>query len=146
MHFSGPDIAGHRHGFGSPEYRDAVQRVSRRIATIRSWVTTDDRRGPQATLFIVTTDHGGAGRRHDNPVLRTSYQIPFIAWGSMTASGEDIYDEAPPSYRDPDNRCTQDGQMRQPVRNGDLANLVTDVLGLPPVRGSEIGRPPLNLG
>lgn len=64
----------------------------------------------------------------------------------MTASGEDIYDEAPPSYRDPDNRCTQDGQMRQPVRNGDLANLVTDVLGLPPVRGSEIGRPPLNLG
>ena len=55
-------------------------------------------------LFIVTTDHGGAGRRHDNPVLRTSYQIPFIAWGSMTASGEDIYDEAPPSYRDPDNR------------------------------------------
>lgn len=58
-----------------------MQRVSRRIATIRSWVTTDDRRGPQATLSIVTTDPGGAGRRHDNPVLRTSYQIPFIAWG-----------------------------------------------------------------
>ena len=65
--------------------------------------------------------------------------------GRVTASrglakaGNDLY-ALNPDYRDPGaGRPSYDG--RQPVRNGDLADLTTRRMGLPPVPNSVFGAP-----
>jgi hypothetical protein len=57
-------------------------------------------------------------------------------WGAGVANGAGLY-RLNPDYADPGRRRTRYGAARQPVRNGDVANLTTDLLGLPAVRGSE---------
>ena len=51
--------------------------------------------------------------------------------------GADLY-ALNPGYRDPGRRRSSHATRRQPVRNGDVANLVTDLLGLEPVGGSQL--------
>ena len=62
--------------------------------------------------------------------------MPFIAWGAGVARGADLYD-LNPDYAHPGRTRTTYGG-KQPIRNGDLANLVTDLLGLRRVPGSEL--------
>ncbi len=61
-----------------------------------------------------------------------------MVWGVGTAAGEDLYD-LNPDYRDPGRRRTTYAAARQPVRNGDTANLALRLLGLEPLPGSEAG-------
>jgi hypothetical protein len=57
-----------------------------------------------------------------------------MVWGPGIAHG-DLY-AMNPSYADPGRRrVTYAGE--QPIRNGDLANLALDLLGLDPVPGSK---------
>ena len=51
-------------------------------------------------------------------------------------AGRDLYSLNDTRRRPGTARTTYDGP--QPIRNGDLANLATDVLGLPKVPGSEL--------
>ena len=51
--------------------------------------------------------------------------------------GADLY-ALNPDFKDPGTRRTSYTADRQPVRNGDVANLVTDLLGLARVAGSEL--------
>ena len=64
--------------------------------------------------------------------------MPFLVWGPRVANGASLY-RLNRDYADPGTRRTRYSADRQPVRNGDLANLATDLLGLPDVRGSELG-------
>ncbi len=85
----------------------------------------------------MTADHGGlpGQARHDVAGNPADFTIPFVVWGAGIADG-DLYD-LNPDYADPgDAQPSYDGP--QPVRNGDVANLVTDLLGLGPVPGSEL--------
>ena len=87
-------------------------------------------------VVIVTADHGGmpGATTHTDRELPENYTIPFLVWGPGITPG-DLYD-LNPDYRDPgDGRPGYAGP--QPVRNGDVANLVTDLLGLDPVPGSQ---------
>jgi len=135
VHLSLPDIVGHRRGFMSPAYLDAVARadtlVGRLLSTVRH---DDDLRG--STTLVLTADHGGSGGSHDEPGRASNYRVPFLVWGPGVADGASLY-RLNPEYADPGARRTRYGTRRQPVRNGDLANLATDLLGLPGVRGSE---------
>jgi hypothetical protein len=54
-------------------------------------------------------------------------------------AGVDLYD-INPTYADPGRRRPGYAAARQPVRNGDVGNLVLDVLGLPAIPGSELDR------
>lgn len=61
-----------------------------------------------------------------------------MVWGPGVAAGRDLY-AINPTYRTPGAaRTSYSG--RQPIRNGDLADLVTDVLDLPLVPGAEFNR------
>ena len=135
VHLSLPDQVGHESGFMSQDYLDAVARVDRLVgrlvATIRG---TPRLRG--STTVLLTADHGGRGDGHDDPTLLSSYRVPFLVWGAGAAHGAGLY-RLNPDYADPGRRRTRYGSARQPVRNGDVANLATDLLGLPAVRGSE---------
>ena len=135
LHLSLPDTVGHEAGFMSRDYLRAVARVDRLVGQVVATIRRSDRlRG--STTVVLTADHGGRGDGHGDPTLLSSYRVPFLVWGAGTADGAGLY-RLNPDYADPDKRRTRYGSARQPVRNGDVANLATDLLGLPAVRGSE---------
>jgi hypothetical protein len=93
----------------------------------------------QHLLVVLTADHGTHGYTHAAADRRANYRVPFMAWGPGVAPGADLYKLNPEMLRPGRGRPTYDGP--QPIRNGDAANLVTKVLGLPVVTGSELDRP-----
>lgn len=138
VHLAGPDRTGHRRGFGSAAYADAVRATDRQIGRILQAITRDaDLRG--RTTVVVTSDHGGAGRGHADASRRANYTVPFFVWGEAAARGANLYRLNPDRAAPGAARTTHRG--RQPVRNADLANLATDLLDLPRVPGSIINIP-----
>ncbi|MEZ0579860.1 alkaline phosphatase family protein [Nocardioides sp. MH1] len=136
LHLAGPDSAGHAQGWGSPSYLDAVERADADISRVVSAIGADDALAGEVVV-IVTADHGGLpGRReHADRTRPEDYTIPFVVWGPGIAHG-DLY-ALNPDYRDPGTQQPgYDGA--QPVRNGDVANVVTDLLGLDAVDGSQL--------
>jgi Type I phosphodiesterase / nucleotide pyrophosphatase len=130
IHLAGPDNAGHKRGWGSTRYLKAVRQADRDLTEVADTV-----RAEQDVILVVTADHGGIdGRKeHGNARSPEDYTIPFVVWGPGVARG-DLY-ELNPDYADPGTgRPSYAGS--QPVRNGDVANLVTHLLGLEPVPGS----------
>lgn len=84
VHFADPDSTGHRKGWMSPDYIDAVRRVDGLVGQI---VAALDRTGARAeTTLLITADHGGIGDNHwlDVPVVR---HIPFIVNGPGVVAG-----------------------------------------------------------
>lgn len=132
LHVSLPDRFGHEYGGLSAQYLDAVRRTDAQLGTvIRALDGT-------STVVVLTADHGFAAGRTDhsdrsNPV---NYRIPFVVWGRGIDHG-DLY-ELNPAYADP-GRGFPSYAGAQPVRNGNLANLVAGLLGLDPVPGSQFG-------
>jgi hypothetical protein len=138
LHLSLPDRAGHEFGFRSPEYRAAVRQTDALLGSVLDAVAARPELREQL-LVVVTADHGGGpGNDHDDPAALADYRVPFFAWGPCVPAGQDLY-ALNPDRRDPGtDRTSYEGI--QPIRNGDLANLVTDVLDLPAVPGSELNR------
>ena len=62
-----------------------------------------------------------------------------MAWGQGVPAGRDLYG-LNPNFRSPGASRTN-YRGKQPIRNADLANLVTDALDLPRVPGSEFNSP-----
>ncbi|GAA1476325.1 hypothetical protein GCM10009623_07710 [Nocardioides aestuarii] len=138
LHLSWPDGAGHEHGFSSKAYLEACEHADQLVGTVLRTIRSK-RSLRRHTAVVVTADHGGRGDGHDDPTKLANYRIPFVAWGAGVADGADLYD-LNPDYRDPDHRRTRYQAARQPVRNGDVANVVVRLLGLDPVPGSRFGR------
>ena len=134
LHLAGPDSAGHKHGWGSPAYLDAVRTADADVDRVVSAIVGDPELSEEV-IVIVTTDHGGVPgtTAHSDRSRSENYTIPFVVWGPGVTPG-DLY-ALNPDYLDPgESQPAYDGP--QPVRNGDVANLVTDLLGLEPVPGS----------
>ena len=132
LHVSLPDRYGHEYGGLSAQYLDAVRRTDDQLGTIvRALAGTE-------TVVVLTADHGfAAGRKdHSDRSNVVNYRIPFVVWGDGIEHG-DLY-ELNPAYADP-GRTFPSYAGAQPVRNGNVANLVAGLLGLDPVPGSQIG-------
>ena len=87
------------------------------------------------TTLLVVTGTGGAQRaKGSSATWAQSYRVPMWVTGPGVAPGSDLYALNPaltsPGKQQPAYSGTQ------PVRVGDVANLVTRSLGLPPVPGS----------
>ena len=134
LHVSLPDQAGHDHGFMSDEYVAAVRRTD--VLLGRVLATIEKHRALARNLAVVlTADHGGDGPTHSDPRRFANYRVPFVVWGAGIPAG-DLYD-LNADYENPGRgRPTYAGA--QPVRNADVANLSTDLLGLGAVPGSEL--------
>ncbi len=136
LHLGLADQTGHAKGWMSTAYLNAVVKLDRLVgqvlATIRG--TTRLRR---STFVILTADHGGTPgtTSHDVASRYDNYRIPFVVWG-LGVDHANLYALQDPRFiKDPGT--TRPGYTGvQPVRNGDMANLATDVLGLAPVPGS----------
>lgn len=135
LHLSLPDVAGHAHGWMSKRYLDAVRRVDELVGLVVASVTSDAQRRADTTILL-TSDHGGFLAGHENPRLLDNFRVPFMARGAGVDEGVDLY-EMNEFYRDPGTRRTIYGMARPPVRNGMVANLALDLLGLPAVEDSE---------
>lgn len=134
LHLSEPDVVGHAKGFMGKAYLRAVRRADRRVGNVVDVLRTDPRYAGHTTV-ILTADHGGRGKGHYDATSLHDYRVPFIVWGSGVDPGTDLYD-LNPDYADPGrDRVPYSGV--QPVRNGMVANLSLDLLGLAAVPGSE---------
>ncbi|WP_262848174.1 alkaline phosphatase family protein [Mumia quercus] len=133
VHLSLPDQAGHARGFMSAAYLRAVRRTDRLLGQIMGTL----RARPalrRHTLLVLTADHGGRGASHDRASKPANFRVPFMVRGPGVAAGRNLY----ALNRDIDSPGSARTRYRgpQPIRNGDLADLVTDVLDLPRVPGS----------
>lgn len=139
VHLRDPDATGHIYRWtlrqGSA-YLDAVQHADQLVAQILEAVESDPRlRGH--TAVVVTADHGGSGRGHGAERL-VHYRIPFYVWGPGIRRA-DLYALNDSLRADPGTANVGFDADRQPVRNGDTANLSLALLGLDAVPGSTIG-------
>ena len=78
IHFTDPDDAGHKYGWGSAEQRQAFGDVDTALGQVLKAIEVahiSDR-----SVLIITADHGGHGKTHglNTPEDMT---IPWIAWG-----------------------------------------------------------------
>jgi predicted AlkP superfamily pyrophosphatase or phosphodiesterase len=138
LHLSAPDSAGHASGWGSRAYLEAVRATDRRLGQLVRTIEGTPRLSRHLVL-MVTADHGGAGKDHGDPTRLVDYRVPFIVWGPTVAHRQSLY-RLNPDYANPGDRRTSYSDARQPVRNGMVANLTLDLLGLPAVQGSEHDR------
>ncbi|MDX2039140.1 MAG: alkaline phosphatase [Isosphaeraceae bacterium] len=87
VHLDHVDGAGHEHGHGSPQYYASVEEADRLIGEILAAIEkagiADD------TLVIVTSDHGGLGKKHGGATM-VEIEIPWIAKGPGIAVGKTI--------------------------------------------------------
>lgn len=148
VHFAGPDKAGHKYNWDltpGSYYWSAVKAEDVNLGKILDAVRRDPKLAG-STVIIITADHGGVDDDHDDVTRIENYRIPLIIWGKDVAMGKDLYKININIRRDPEDKQIPYGQDAQPIRNGDAANCVLSVLGLPPVPGSTIGNPdPLRL-
>lgn len=73
VHLDDVDHAGHRHGWGSPEYKAAVEDADALIGSLVAAV------GDGTNVFVVA-DHGGVGTKHGGLTME-ELLVPWIAAG-----------------------------------------------------------------
>jgi predicted AlkP superfamily pyrophosphatase or phosphodiesterase len=137
VHLAEPDAAGHASGFMSPAYLGAVRAADRQIRRVLSAVSAERLRDRVAV--VLTADHGGLGGSHSDATRAADYTVPFIVWGPGVAPGADLY-ALNDGGRERPGRARPSYDGSQPIRNGEVANVVTGLLGLPDVPGSALGR------
>jgi hypothetical protein len=134
LHISLPDVVGHRDGFMGEEYLAAVRETDQLLGSVLSTIAARPAL-KRHLLVILTADHGGDGNSHSDPSQLQNMRVPFMVWGPGVAAGRNLH-SLNADFRSPaGTRPTYAG--KQPIRNGDVANLATDVLDLPRVPGSE---------
>jgi predicted AlkP superfamily pyrophosphatase or phosphodiesterase len=98
IHFDDVDHAGHKFGWKSPEYFEAVAEIDGLVGNLLAALTEAGIR--DQTMVIMTADHGGKGTSHGNATM-DEIEIPLIINGPGTAVGHEIkgfintYDLAP---------------------------------------------------
>ena len=137
IHLKDTDRGGHRWGWGSQRYGDALEKVDGLLGLIFHFVDTNPTYASK-TAIILTSDHGGSGTGHGDPEDRNNYTIPFYVWGPGVTGGSDLYLLNENSRKEPGTLRPDNSAAPQPIRNGDAANLALDLLGLPAVPGSSI--------
>ena len=135
LHLGKPDQMGHEHGWMSARYLDAVAKVDRLVGSVMKQVSGSPALR-RSTVIVLTSDHGGVPGTTSHSAVRNreDYRIAFALWGAGVTHA-DLY-RLNPTRANP--RRTRPGfaAARQPIRNGELANVSLSVLGLGPVPGS----------
>ena len=135
LHLGAMDEAGHARGWlTSRAYQRAARLVDAQLGTLLKAIREHERL--QDVVIVLTADHGGpAGAdTHDDATMYANYRIPFVIWRPGIVDRGDLY-AMNPTYDEP-GRAQPGFADPQPIRNGDLANLSADLLGLGPVPGS----------
>ena len=138
LHLRDPDTQGHRWGWhlsGWHPYMRAVRKADALLGEILDVIESSPHLAGN-TVVILTADHGGSRRGHgaDDPA---HYTIPFYVWGAGVAA-DDLYALNAEVREEPGANRPGFDAPAQPIRNGGVANLALELLGLDPVPGSTI--------
>lgn len=136
VHFGDTDAAGHAKGWGGPEYRQALKAIDACLGRIMDLIAGDERMKGRSVL-VLTADHGGKDKGHSDAKLPIDYTIPFYVWGSGVKQADLYALNAAVRTSPAAGRPTFD-DAGQPIRNGDLGNLVLSELGFGAIPGSRI--------
>jgi hypothetical protein len=136
VHYADPDTAGHRLGWGSPEYLGAIATVDAYLGELFNLVKNDPQLSGR-TAIVLTTDHGGISTAHGDVSNAANYTIPFYVWGAGVAHG-DLYSFNVGNRADPGSSQPSYRAAGQPIRNGDSGNFALGLLELNSVPGSSI--------
>jgi len=138
LHFAGLDKTGHKLGWDvtpKSDYLNAVREMDTYLQQVLNKV-------PPATVVIVTADHGGGDplTGHDVAASAVNYTIPFMVWDNLglVKPGGNLYGLNTNYYADPGLSRPDYTSSKQPIRNGDSANLALSLLCLPDIPGSTI--------
>ena len=133
VELSGAVVAGAKDGYTSDAYQKAVKKVSRRVAAIRRGIERQaEMKG--TTLLVVTGTSGAQKTKGSSRTWVESYRVPMFVTGPGVPAAADLYGLNPSLAYPGKDQVGYSGT--QPLRVGDLANLVTRTLGLPPIPGS----------
>lgn len=138
IHLVDPDSAGHGDKWSTEGYLDAVKRVDGYLERVFDLVDSNESLSDN-TAIILVADHGGAGRSHSEADNIENYRIPFYVWvpnlgmNSEISAGKELYQLNQESRSDPKQERVAFSAKKQPIRNGDSANLSLQLLGLPPI-------------
>jgi len=86
LHISEPDSTGHREGWMSPAYLNAVAQVDALVGSVVDAAALDETR---PTYILLTSDHGGTGTNHFLN-LPEDREIPWILAGPDVPTGRVI--------------------------------------------------------
>jgi hypothetical protein len=146
LHFIDPDTSVHSITLTTTtppaalsSYESAILACDTSLGKIFAWLDAHPAE-KACTTIIVSGDHGGVGgaNAHGDATRVENYTIPFFITGPGFAAGSNTYQyftnrTDPVTVRSPDLLTTL---PNPPIRNGDMANLATTLLGLPTVPGS----------
>ena len=94
VHYDNPDAAGHRHGWGTPEYITGCEEVDACLGRIREAIKAAGI--ADETVLAVVSDHGGIGKRHGGTSEDEFRGIFFLSGkrvkAGMEMSSVNIYD------------------------------------------------------
>jgi predicted AlkP superfamily pyrophosphatase or phosphodiesterase len=82
LHLDDVDHAGHEHGWGSPQYVDAVRRIDELVGRVRKAL-------PAGAALLITSDHGGAGKKHGGNTMG-ELEIPWILTAPGVAANREV--------------------------------------------------------
>lgn len=136
IELSDPLKVGQKDGFASSEYRAAVTRTDQRIARIRRTVNKTATMGGNTMIVVVGTG-GVVPRKGKAKTSLNSYRVPMLVTGPGVQPATDLY-WLNAVYANPKRAQVGYGGA-QPIRAGDVANLITRALALPPVPGATMG-------
>ncbi|HEX7506775.1 MAG TPA: alkaline phosphatase family protein [Polyangia bacterium] len=134
IHIADTDWVGHAEGWGSEAWLSTLDTIDDWIGRIAKFA--DPRETSEPYALVVTADHGGIDYGHSDATLPIDYTIPFYILGPGLPPGTNLYALTGPRRADPRDTRPRYSAPLQPVRNADAANLITTLLGLPPVPGS----------
>jgi hypothetical protein len=135
IELSGVLDAGLDDGFRGPAYQKAVRKAFQRVASIRRSISSSP--AMDGTTLLVVTGTGGAQKsRGSSRTWAQSYRVPMWVTGPGVPADSDLY-SLNPAYTSP-GKAQPGYSGAQPIRVGDLTNLVTRTLGVPPVPGSSM--------
>lgn len=139
IHLVDTDSVGHGDNWTTPEYFEAVARIDNYLRQIFNVINTDTQLKDN-TAVILVADHSGTGRAHGDAADINNFMIPFYVWTpniDEAAAGQDLYALNLDSRSDPGTERPDYAQAKQPIRNGDAANLALSLLGLPAIPDAE---------
>jgi predicted AlkP superfamily pyrophosphatase or phosphodiesterase len=84
IHFTDPDDAGHKYGWGSPQQVEAFGEVDAALGDVLEAVGAAGI--TSQTVLIITADHGGHAKTHGRKIPEDML-IPWIAWGRGVKPG-----------------------------------------------------------
>ncbi len=127
---------GRERGWHRPRYMRTLTEVDAMVGRLLDTVSASPSL-KASTLVVVTADGGGVGTTQTDPSAPSTYTVPLLVWGPDVVAGADLY-AINPAYSDPGTARVGYRTAGQPIRTATVANLVTAVLKLPVIPGSQV--------